>query len=259
MCEYCETTRTICYANFEGYEARVTMNLNLNEIDCEIVRFHDGELYGAATNKALNINYCPVCGRELNPIEDVPSPICTPPEPNQDIEYQYLKWADIKRLKSGTRLIATSKLTEQIMDFVFTNYHRDKIKETVLYNRYVDGYLTTMSAGDDKIDVCFKFDDFVFEEAGKVEIRDEVILNKANITNEEGEVIKEYNFILDTDYFIELYNKYLVGTDYDLNSVEEFLDNYDPEIQGTIIYALAKAEGKIKHEDFHEPNWDGIY
>ena len=53
MCKYCETTTSVCRANYEGYESRVNLDLKNKEIGCELVKLEEGKLRGVATQGQL--------------------------------------------------------------------------------------------------------------------------------------------------------------------------------------------------------------
>lgn len=74
----------------------------------------------------------------------------------------------------------------------------------------------------------------------------ETQLNRAWIYDENGnELVGETNFVICTEYLNKIF-KELFSDDYkDLNS---FLDIYEPEIEGELIYQRAKADGKIIEE-----------
>lgn len=71
-------------------------------------------------------------------------------------------------------------------------------------------------------------------------------LNREYIYDEEGEVIGETNFVVPAGWLIELYNKTYANK---YNSLEEFLDVYEPETDGEFIYQQAVKDDVII-EDF---------
>lgn len=103
MCKYCETTTSVCRANYEGYESRVYLDLRNKEIGCELVKLEEGKLRGVASKQPLKINYCPVCGRDLNPAQSS----------------KYLTWDEIGKLEPGTKLKAKGRLTVQPVEFIY--------------------------------------------------------------------------------------------------------------------------------------------
>lgn len=71
-------------------------------------------------------------------------------------------------------------------------------------------------------------------------------LNRAWIYDKnDDEIIGETNFVIRTEYLNKIF-KELFSDDYkDLNS---FLDVYEPEIEGELIYQRAWADGEIIEE-----------
>lgn len=79
MCKYCKETSCIDYASYDckhisegkidSIEARVRMDIRpedeLYQIDSEVVAIVGDKVYGKWSDTALNINYCPMCGRKL--------------------------------------------------------------------------------------------------------------------------------------------------------------------------------------------------
>lgn len=62
------------------------------------------------------------------------------------------------------------------------------------------------------------------------------------------ERINEYTFVVDAHWLEELYETHLRQLfGYDCY-IDEFLDVYDPDFEGTIIYMLAQNQNKIKEE-----------
>ena len=126
MCKYCETTTSVCRANYEGYESRVYLDLKNKEIGCELVKLEEGKLRGVASKQPLKINYCPVCGRDLNPAQNS----------------KYLTWEEIGKLAPGTKLKAKSRLTVQPVEFIYKErrlVYRNNNGEEVL-EQLVVGY-----------------------------------------------------------------------------------------------------------------------
>jgi hypothetical protein len=74
----------------------------------------------------------------------------------------------------------------------------------------------------------------------------ELELTKHNQNNSDGELIKEETFVIDLKYFNKVYKELNLGKNY--LSKKEFLDWYDPEEEGLLIYNKAKEDNKIKHE-----------
>lgn len=133
MCKYCETTTSVCHANYEGYESRVYLDLKNKEIGCELVKLEEGKLRGVASKQPLKINYCPVCGRDLNPAQNS----------------KYLTWEEIGKLEPGTKLKAKSRLTVQPIEFiykerrlVYRNNNGEEVLEKLVVGYYGQGDLS---------------------------------------------------------------------------------------------------------------------
>ena len=72
-CPLCSKgTQCISDVNFEGYNASVRLDLDFNQIDCELVRIdpETGAIFGEWSMNPLNIKYCPECGIKLPDVED---------------------------------------------------------------------------------------------------------------------------------------------------------------------------------------------
>lgn len=69
MCKVCDKgTQCISSVEFEGYTGRVRLDLDANQIDCQIVKITEDNIYGEWSNNCLDISYCPVCGKKLNEV-----------------------------------------------------------------------------------------------------------------------------------------------------------------------------------------------
>lgn len=67
MCKICDKgTQQISSVEFEGYIARVRLDLEANQIDCQLVKIIENDVFGEWSNNCLDINYCPVCGKKLD-------------------------------------------------------------------------------------------------------------------------------------------------------------------------------------------------
>lgn len=63
MCKICEGgTRCISQVQHGDMIARVRLDLEFNQIDCQVLNT-DGQ--GSWTDDCFDINYCPVCGKKL--------------------------------------------------------------------------------------------------------------------------------------------------------------------------------------------------
>ncbi len=87
----------------------------------------------------------------------------------------------------------------------------------------------------------------------QVEFYVEYELTKEVVYDDDIEIIAEYTYIVSAEWLSKLYKEHLVKMfnceDLDF---EEFLDVYDPEVEGTAIYHLAKSEGQIIEEGWSE-------
>lgn len=83
----------------------------------------------------------------------------------------------------------------------------------------------------------------------EVKINMEIELNRGWILDEDEEEIGETNFVVSLDYLKELWSREEVrkelGSSYEEDDFSSFLDWYDPDVEGQIIYDIAKKEGKI--------------
>lgn len=67
-------------------------------------------------------------------------------------------------------------------------------------------------------------------------------LNRAWITNEDGEEIGETNFVVPGPWLFQVFKKYFAHHNY---TFEEFLQVYEPETDGEFIYQQAKKDGTL--------------
>lgn len=85
-------------------------------------------------------------------------------------------------------------------------------------------------------------------------------LIKDRVYDDEIEIVAEYTYVVPAEWLRNLYKEHLIKmfhleeTDFD-----DFLDIYDPEIEGTAIYHLAKSQGKIIEEGWSEVVNDDDY
>ena len=87
----------------------------------------------------------------------------------------------------------------------------------------------------------------------KLTINVEFELVKEKIYDDDIEVIAEYTYVVSGEWLSETYKNHIVKMfDYEGVSLDEFLDVYDPDIEGTAIYHLAKEEGEIIEEGWSE-------
>lgn len=70
-------------------------------------------------------------------------------------------------------------------------------------------------------------------------------LNREWINDEDGEPIGETNFVVPTKWLKELYNKEFADK---YSDFEMFVDWYEPEIDGELIYQKAIADGVLMED-----------
>jgi hypothetical protein len=79
-----------------------------------------------------------------------------------------------------------------------------------------------------------------------MKIKFEYELNREWIYDDEEEPIGETNFVVSAGWLIDLFNKEYADK---YNSLDEFLDVYEPETDGEFIYQKAIEDGVLV-EDF---------
>ena len=87
----------------------------------------------------------------------------------------------------------------------------------------------------------------------QIEFSVEYELTKEVIYDDDIEIVAEYTYIVSAEWLTKLYREHLIYM-FDLQEVDfdEFLDTYDPEVEGTAIYHLAKSAGEIIEEGWSE-------
>ncbi len=79
------------------------------------------------------------------------------------------------------------------------------------------------------------------------------LVKEVNYNMDTIEPIEEYTFVVPAEWLSKLYKEHIVKMfDYKGIELDEFLDVYDPEIEGTAIYYLAKNEDVIIEEGWAE-------
>lgn len=79
-----------------------------------------------------------------------------------------------------------------------------------------------------------------------MEVSFETQLNRAWIYDKNGdEPVGETNFVIHTEYLNKVFKKLFSDKYKNLN---DFLDVYEPETEGELIYQRAKADGEIIEE-----------
>ncbi len=79
-----------------------------------------------------------------------------------------------------------------------------------------------------------------------IALKSDIELNRAWIygENEDGEPIGEKNFVIDVDYLESIFDELFPEEE----SMDEFLEGYEPETDGEKIYQRALKDGKIVSE-----------
>ena len=78
-------------------------------------------------------------------------------------------------------------------------------------------------------------------------------LVKERVYDELNEVVQEYTFVVSAEWLSKLYYEHLINMlHYEDYTLDEFLDMYDEEVEGTAIYYLAKGQGEIIEEGWSE-------
>lgn len=78
-------------------------------------------------------------------------------------------------------------------------------------------------------------------------------LTKEKAYDENGEVIEEYTFVVNEEWLSKLYYEHIIKMfDYKDYTLDEFLEMYDCDIEGTAIYYIAKGLGEIIEEGWSE-------
>ena len=87
----------------------------------------------------------------------------------------------------------------------------------------------------------------------QVEFRVEYELVKEVVYDDDIEIVAEYTYVVSAEWLTKLYREHLIYM-FDLQEIDfdEFLDTYDPEVEGTAIYLLAKQAGEIIEEGWSE-------
>lgn len=78
-------------------------------------------------------------------------------------------------------------------------------------------------------------------------------LTKEVVYDDDIEIVAEYTFIVSAEWLSKIYNEHLINMfHYEDYTLDEFLDMYDPEVEGVSIYHLAKGQGEIIEEGWSE-------
>ena len=77
-------------------------------------------------------------------------------------------------------------------------------------------------------------------------------LTKEVLYNDDIEPVEEYTFVIPGAWLNILWHESLRGLFTDYDSLDEFLDAYDPEYEGQIIYLVSQKNHQIKEEGWKE-------
>ena len=78
-------------------------------------------------------------------------------------------------------------------------------------------------------------------------------LTKEVVYDDDIEAIAEYTFVVSAEWLSKLYNEHLIKIfHYEDHTLDEFLDLYEPEVEGVSIYYLAKGQNEIIEEGWSE-------
>ncbi len=88
----------------------------------------------------------------------------------------------------------------------------------------------------------------------KITFNVEYELTKDVVYNmESNEPMEEYTYVVPAEWLSNLYYEHIVSMfNYDGYDLDEFLDVYDPEVEGTVIYHIATKQRVIIEEGWSE-------
>lgn len=66
--------------------------------------------------------------------------------------------------------------------------------------------------------------------------------------NDENEIYKEHGFVVDSEWLEHMWSRHFKNLFQYQYSLEEFLNEYDPEYEGQVIYLVAKNQNQIIDE-----------
>lgn len=76
----------------------------------------------------------------------------------------------------------------------------------------------------------------------------EYVLVNEVFYNDENEIYKEHCFVVDLEWLEHMWNRHFKSLFQYQYSLEEFLNEYDPEYEGQVIYLVAKNQNQIIDE-----------
>lgn len=76
----------------------------------------------------------------------------------------------------------------------------------------------------------------------------EYVLVNEVFYNDENEIYKEHCFVVDLEWLEHMWNRHFKNLFQYQYSLEEFLNEYDPEYEGQVIYLVAKNQNQIIDE-----------
>lgn len=87
-----------------------------------------------------------------------------------------------------------------------------------------------------------------------VRLNIEYVLCKEKVYNNDTEVLLEYCYVVDSEWLSHMWHRHFKKLFEWDDTFDEFLNCYDPEYEGTIIYMVAKQHDKIIEEDWQIPD-----
>lgn len=76
----------------------------------------------------------------------------------------------------------------------------------------------------------------------------EYVLVNEVFYNDENEIYKEHCFVVDLEWLEHMWSRHFKSLFQYQYSLEEFLNEYDPEYEGQVIYLMAKNQNQIIDE-----------
>ena len=76
----------------------------------------------------------------------------------------------------------------------------------------------------------------------------EYVLVNEVFYNDENEIYKEHCFVVDLEWLEHMWSRHFKSLFQYQYSLEEFLNEYDPEYEGQVIYLVARNQNQIIDE-----------